>query len=78
VTVGFASANGTASAASDYQGVSGTLTFPVGVENATVTVSVVGDTVREPNETFVLNLANPSANAYIGDGQGVATIVNDD
>ena len=44
----------------------------------TVTVSVVGDKVRERNETFVVNLSNPSANAYIGDGQGVGTIVDDD
>jgi hypothetical protein len=28
--------------------------------------------------TLTVNLSNPSANAYIGDGQGVGTILNDD
>jgi hypothetical protein len=58
--------------------VNGTLTFPVGVTVRTVTVAVVGDRVRERNETFSVNLSNPSANAYIGDGQGLGTIVDDD
>jgi hypothetical protein len=58
--------------------VSGTLTFPVGVNVKTITVQVVGDRTRESNETFYVNLSNPSANAYLGDGQALATIVNDD
>src|SRR5436190_785039 len=39
--------------------------------------AVIGDTINEPNETFVVNLSNPS-NATIADGQGRATILNDD
>jgi hypothetical protein len=58
--------------------VSGTLTFPVGVNVKTIVVQVVGDRTRERNETFSVNLSNPSANAYLGDGQGVGTIVDDD
>jgi fibronectin-binding autotransporter adhesin len=78
VTVDYASAAGTATVPSDFQIASGTLTFPIGINERTVTVSVVGDKVRELNELFYVNLSNPSANAYIDDGQGVATIVNDD
>jgi hypothetical protein len=78
VTVDYASAVGTATAPSDFQGVSGTLTFPIGVNVKTITVAVVGDKVRERNETFSVNLSNPSANAYLGDGQGLGTIVDDD
>ena len=78
VTVDWATAPGTASAGSDFLAASGTVTFNPGVTTQTVTVSGLGDTVREANETFVVNLSNPSANAYIGDGQGVATITNDD
>jgi hypothetical protein len=78
VTVDYASAAGTASTPSDFQSVSGTLTFPIGVNTKTITVAVVGDKIRERNETFSVNLSNPSANAYVGDGQGVATIVDDD
>jgi hypothetical protein len=40
-------------------------------------VPVIGDTVVEPNETFLVNLTTPS-NATITDGQGIGTIVNDD
>jgi hypothetical protein len=78
VTVVYSTANGTATAGSDYLPVSGTATFLPGVTTQTVTVSVVGDTVKEPKETFFLNLTSVSANALIEDGQGVGTIVNDD
>jgi hypothetical protein len=78
VTVDYASAAGTAGAPSDFQVVAGTLTFSPGVNIRTVTVSVLGDRVREANEVFTVNLSNPSANAYIDRAQGVATIVNDD
>jgi hypothetical protein len=41
-------------------------------------VAVIGDTVREPDETFVMNLFDASANAVIDTSQGVGTILNDD
>ena len=78
VTVSYATAAGTATAPSDFQSANGTLTFPVGVSTQRITVAVVGDKVRERNETFFVNLSNPSPNAYLGDGQGVGTIVDDD
>ena len=78
VTVDYASLAGTALPSSDFQALAGTLTLPVGVNTRTVTVSVLGDRVREGNEVFTVKLSNPSANAYIDRGQGVATIVNDD
>jgi hypothetical protein len=78
VTVSYATAPGTATAPSDFQAASGTLTFPVGVSTQKITVAVVGDKVRERNETFYVNLSNPSANAYLGDAQGAGTIVDDD
>ena len=78
MTVGYASAAGSASTPSDFQPVSGTLTFPVGTSVRTITVLVVGDRTRERNETFSVNLANPSANAYLDDAQGLGAIVDDD
>lgn len=77
-TVDYATANGTATAGSDYVAVSGTLTFDVGETTKTVTVQVSGDTVVETNESFFLNLSNPTNGASIADGQGVGTITNDD
>ncbi|MFM8221595.1 MAG: Calx-beta domain-containing protein, partial [Planctomycetaceae bacterium] len=60
VTVGYATANGTAVAGQDYTAASGTLTFAVGETSKPVVVSVLGDGVVEANETFTVNLASPS------------------
>jgi chitinase len=78
VTVDFATANGTAAAPSDYVANSGTVTFAPGDTSKTVTVQVNGDTARELNETFNLNLANATGNVTIADGRALGTIVNDD
>ena len=77
VTVNFATADGTATAGSDYVATSGTLSFAPGIVTQTITVSVVGDTASEPNETFTVNLSSPT-NATIVAATGVGTIVNDD
>jgi hypothetical protein len=77
VTVNYATANGTATAGSDYVAVSGTLTFTAGQTSKTVSVAVNGDTADEPDEAFYLNLSN-STNATIATGQATATIVDDD
>ena len=79
VTVVWSTANGTAVFPSDYLPAAGvTVTIPEGASSATVPVSVVGDTVSERNELFYVNLSGVSGNAYIEDGQGEGTIVNDD
>jgi hypothetical protein len=78
VSVDWATGGGTASPVTDYVPANGTVTLPVGVTTKTVTIQVVGNTIPEPNETFFVNLSNPSPNAYIVDPQGVGTILNDD
>jgi urease beta subunit len=77
VTVGYATADGTAAAGSDYQAGTGTVTFAPGQTTQTVTVPVAGDAVVEANETFLVNLSN-AQNATIADGQATGTIANDD
>jgi len=77
VTVNYATASGTATAGSDYQSASGALTFAPGETSKTVTILVNGDRLGEPNEMFLVNLSGPT-NATIADGQGVATIVDDE
>ena len=77
VTVGYATADGTATAPADYTLATGTLTFNPGVLTRTFTVAVVGDTRDEFDETFVANLSSP-VNATIADGQGVGTILDND
>jgi hypothetical protein len=77
VTVGYATADGSATAGSDYTAASGTLTFTAGQTSKTVSVTIAGDTAVEPDETFLVNLSNPT-NATLSDGQATGTITNDD
>lgn len=78
VTVNYATADGTATAPSDYASASGVVTFTPGQTSQQVTVNVVGDTNVEPNETFTVNLSSPSANATVATPTGTGTIQNDD
>ncbi|WP_369944859.1 putative Ig domain-containing protein [Xanthomonas medicagonis] len=77
VTVNYATADGTATAGSDYVARSGTLTFAPGVTAQSVAVTVNGDTAVEPNETFNVGLSGAS-NASIARATGTGTILNDD
>jgi len=77
VTVKYATANGTATAGSDYTAASGTLTFAAGERSKTINVAVLGDTSFEPDETFALSLSNPTG-ATIARGTGTGAIKNDD
>ena len=77
VTVNYATSDGSATAGSDYNPASGTLTFAPGVLTQTVTVNVIGDTVIEATETFVVTLSAP-ANATLAAAGGTGTIINDD
>jgi hypothetical protein len=70
-------APGSATSGTDFRSVSGQLTLSPGRVSATVTVSVIGDTIAEEDETFTLNLSAPS-NVTIGRGQAVGTILDDD
>jgi CSLREA domain-containing protein len=78
ITVKYATGGGTAASGTDYTAVAlTTLTFSPGQTSKTVTVQVRGDTVKEANETFFVNLSGAS-NATISDAQGLGTITNDD
>lgn len=73
VGFGFTLANGTAVESEDFGGVGGGLLIGPGFTSQTVTVPIIGDTITEGDETFFINLENPS-NAEIADAQGVCTI----
>jgi choice-of-anchor B domain-containing protein len=77
VTANYQTADGTATANADYTPNSGVLTIPSGLVTGTVDVIVSNDALDEDDETFVLNLTNV-AGANVTDGQGQATIVDDD
>ena len=59
VTVHWATADGTATAGSDYTGGSGTLTFAPGDVSETISVTVLGDDLDEGSEAFSVGLSAP-------------------
>lgn len=75
--VSFATAAGTATASVDFISAQGTLSFLPGESAKTASVSVVGDTLVEPDETLFVDLANPFGLAP-GDVQGLGVISDDD
>ena len=42
-----------------------------------ITVNVIGETIKESNETYTVRLSAPT-NAVIGDSDGLGTIIDDD
>ena len=76
-SVRYATADGSATAAGDYQAASGILTFAPGENRRTVSVPIHGDRLAEADESFVLNLSNPTG-AVIADPQGKASILDDE
>ena len=77
VTVDWASADGTATAGTDYTAGSGSLTFGAGETSRTVSVPVTGNDVDEPDKTFTVELSNASG-AVLGEATGIGTITDDD
>ncbi len=80
-TIDYATADGTATAGSDYVAKSGTLTIAAGQTSATVSIAVNGDTLYEANETLKLTLSNPSRATFAGGGatlSATGTVTNDD
>ncbi|MCE2720992.1 MAG: sodium:calcium exchanger, partial [Anabaena sp. 49628_E55] len=76
ITVQYATANGTAIAASDYTSTSGTLTFNPGVTSQVINIPILNDSLNEANETFTLNLASP-INASLGTAKTATTTITD-
>ena len=77
VSVAFATADGSAAAASDFAASSGTITFAPGETSKSVDVTITGDIDVEADETFMVALSRP-ANATIADGSATGTIQNED
>ncbi len=78
VTVDYATANGSAVAPADYTATSGTVTFSPGEVSKQITVQVKGDTIDEANETYSVNLSNPTNATLAGSGFATGTITDDD
>ena len=77
VTVGYATADGTAVAGEDYESASGTLRFAPDETSRTLSVTLLDDAVYEPEESFRLELSSP-VNATLAVRSVTGTIVDDD
>nr|CBA31110.1 hypothetical protein Csp_C26910 [Curvibacter putative symbiont of Hydra magnipapillata] len=76
VTVDFATANGSATAGSDYTAINGSLTFAANETTKTITVNITNDTTYEISEDFTVSLSNVSG-ATLGTSSATGTIVDD-
>lgn len=76
VTVEVVTVDGTADE-SDYVPATTTVVFEPGQTIRTVSIRVRGDTVVEPDETFFVDIADPSS-GVITNARGTGTILNDD
>jgi hypothetical protein len=79
VSVAFHTVNGTATAGSDYVAANGVVLFPSSAINLPkpLIVTINGDTLLEPNETFFVQLTSPT-NGILLTNSAVCTILNDD
>jgi hypothetical protein len=77
VTMSFRTANGTTSN-DDYVAKSGTITFAPGQTTKAITIEVKGDSKRESDEAFYLDLFGNSSNSTLAKNRGAGTILNDD
>ena len=78
VTVNYSTIDGTASAGSDYQAKSGTLSFAPGVAFREIRIPILGDTQTESGEDFQVVLSNPK-NAGLSAAESSATVtISDD
>jgi hypothetical protein len=77
--VDYATANGTATAGSDYTATSGQLTFDPGVTTQTFNVPITNDTIDELDETVNLTLSNVTGSSNLGaQTTAVLTITDND
>lgn len=77
VSVAYSCLDETAKTGNDYQPKNGTLVIPAGQTSAVLEVPVVGDTILEDNESFVVRLGSP-VNCTLAKNQVRCTITNDD
>jgi uncharacterized repeat protein (TIGR01451 family) len=76
-TVDYQAIGNSATVGSDFVLTQGTLTFHPGETQKTIAVPIIGDTISEGNETFVVQLTN-GVNAVFDRPSATGTIIDDD
>ncbi len=75
--VDYVTVEGTARPGSDFQATGGTLIFDPGELTQTIAVRVLDDLIREPDETFFVELRNAAGSAIIGEPSRTAVVIVD-
>ncbi len=76
VSINYTTSDGTALSNKDYKPINGVLTIPANSNSGTIEVEVVGDSIRRTNQSFSIQLSNPT-NCSISTNKGTGTIVNE-
>lgn len=77
VSIEYATADGSATAGSDYTAATSTIVIPEGQTSVSISIDALGDTAPESDESFVVDIVSASG-VDVGDAQGVGSIRNDD
>ncbi len=75
--VTYATADGTATNALDYTGVTKLLSFKAGETNKVLTVKIINDTAVETNETFTVTLSAPTGEGQLGTNNVTTVTITD-
>jgi formylglycine-generating enzyme required for sulfatase activity len=78
-SVSYGTANGTATAGSDYTAASGTLSWADGdTASKPITVPIANDSTPESSESFTVTLSNPTGGAMLGSPVTATVTISDD
>ena len=77
VSVHYATVSGTATPNKDFSPINGTITIPANSLSGSIDVTVIGDSLRQADQSFSVQLDNPT-NCTLGTSVGVGTIINSD
>jgi hypothetical protein len=77
-TVVLSTVDGTALAGQDYVASNATVSFNAGVTTVNVAVSLVNNTLAEPDETFGVALSSPSGGLVLGSPSAATVTITDD
>ena len=77
LSVQYQTTDGTATAGQDYTAASGTLNFANGETSKTIQIPITDDATTEPNETFTLELKNPSNLDSLGSPNRMTVTIQD-
>ena len=77
VSMHYTTVENTAKAGTDFVAASGSVTIPAGETSAAINITISGDSLRGPSQTFFVQIDQPT-NCTIKNSQGTGTIINSD